>query len=30
MSRAINMKQNIGIDSRKNSVGVRDKISLEH
>lgn len=30
MSRAMNMKQNIGIDSRKNPVRVTDKISLEH
>lgn len=30
MSRVMNMKQNIGIDSRKNPVRVTDKISLEH
>lgn len=30
MSRAMNMKQNIGIDSRKNPVRVTDKIALEH
>ena len=30
MSRAMNMKKNIGTDSRKNPVKDADKISLEH